>query len=92
MARNRTLVEISPELAAAIDELVGPRKRSAFVAELAEQEVRRQRFLRVLSSEEPLWKEEDHPELANGVEVWVRQMREENEGRFRREMGLDKEE
>jgi len=34
--------------------------------------------------EGPVWKDEDHPELAIGTAEWVRQLRRENETRLRR--------
>jgi hypothetical protein len=38
-----------------------------------------------LRNPEPIWKSEDHPELAQGADVWVRKLRQENEERFVRQ-------
>ena len=86
---TRTLVELPPDLAAEIDKLVGPRKRSTFVAELVEREVKRLRLMKLLSDDKPWWKDEDHPEWPEGdSDAWVRKLREESETRHRRRMGL----
>lgn len=34
-------------------------------------------LLKLLRDPEPIWKDEDHPELAEGADVWVRKMRDE---------------
>ena len=41
-----------------IDAMVGPRGRSAFLVETAREEMRRQQLLKVLESNEPVWKTE----------------------------------
>lgn len=71
----RTHILLPREVAKDIDTLVGPRKRSAFLAELAEREVRRLRLRRLFASGEPLWKDEDHPELARGAAAYIRKTR-----------------
>jgi hypothetical protein len=61
-----------------IDALVGPRQRSAFIAEVAAAEVRKRRLLEFLRSSEPIWKDEDHPDLAKlGTAAWVESLRNE---------------
>jgi hypothetical protein len=72
------------ELVAEIDLLVGPRGRSGFLAEVARAEVRKRKLLAILERKEPIWKEEDHPELKDGAYAWVRSMRDENERRMER--------
>jgi hypothetical protein len=62
-----------------IDALVGPRGRSAFLVETARHEVRRKKLLQFLDNDEPAWKDENHPELANGSAEWVRKLRAESE-------------
>jgi hypothetical protein len=59
--------------------MVGPRGRSAFIVETARKEVRRQRLLDFLSSDEPAWKDEHHPELAEGAAKWVHKLRAESD-------------
>lgn len=67
------------DLVEEIDALVGPRGRSAFLVETARNEVRRKKLLQFLDSDEPAWKDENHPELAKGSAEWVRQLRAESE-------------
>ena len=64
------------ELVGEIDEIVGPRKRSAFLVETARAEIRRRKLLQFLESDEPAWKDKDHPELAKGSGFWVRNLRQ----------------
>ena len=80
--KQRTLVQVPPDVVAEIDQLVGPRKRSAFLVELARKELRRQRLLKVFENPDPIWKDEDHPELAEDSDSWVRKLRLEADGRF----------
>jgi hypothetical protein len=78
---QRAHILIPGDLLQEIDDLVGPRGRSAFLLETARQEVQRRKLLRFLESEQPAWKSENHPELATGTATWVRQMRKRSEGR-----------
>lgn len=73
----RTHIVLPEDLLAEIDTLVGQRGRSAFMVEVLREEVRRRQLLQILSSPEPVWKDEDHPELAEGSEAWVRKIRDE---------------
>jgi len=70
---------VPENLLSEIDALVGQRGRSAFLVEVLQQEVNRRRLLQILNSPEPVWKDEDHPELADGAEAWVRKMRDQEE-------------
>ncbi len=79
MSRTRTHVVIPTEVVSEIDELVGPRRRSRFLTELATKELRRLRLLRALEalgSSPPVWNPEDHPELTEGAAAWVRRLRD----------------
>ena len=78
---RRAHILIPSDLLREIDALVGPRGRSAFLLETARQEVKRRKLLRFLKSDEPAWKEEDHPELAGGADNWVRKLRKQSERR-----------
>jgi hypothetical protein len=78
---QRAHIIIPGDLLQEIDDLVGPRGRSAFLLETARQEVQRRKLLRFLDSEHPAWKSEDHPELAVGAAAWVRQLRKQSESR-----------
>jgi hypothetical protein len=75
MATTRTHVILPDEVLREIDALVGQRGRSAFLAEVAQQEVRKRKLLALLGREEPLWKAKDHPELKRGAAAWVSKMR-----------------
>jgi hypothetical protein len=72
MPGKRTHLILPEELLAEIDALVGQRWRSAFLVDVLREEVRRRRLLQMLDDPEPIWKDEDHPELAGGSETWVR--------------------
>jgi metal-responsive CopG/Arc/MetJ family transcriptional regulator len=52
MGTRRTHVLLPEELIQEIDELVGPRDRSAFLVDTARNEVRRQRLLQFLQNKE----------------------------------------
>lgn len=84
MQRRRTLIQVPPDLVVEIDALVGPRKRSAFLVELARREIKRQKLLKVFENKEPIWRDVDHPEFAGESDAWVREMRAEAEKRFER--------
>jgi len=82
MATVRTHITLPTKLAKEIDEIAGPRGRSAFLAELAENEVRKQRMLAFLDRGKPAWREEDHPEITEqGSAVWVHNLRREKSTR-----------
>lgn len=79
MAQKRSHVVLPQDLLLDIDALVGQKRRDSFLVEVLRQEVNRRRLLQILSSPDPIWKDEDHPELAQGSEAWVRQMRDNDE-------------
>lgn len=72
------MIPIPPRLAAGIDRIAGGKGRSAFIIEVLEREIRRREQLEALAEAAGSWKDEDHPELANGGDAWVRQMRDES--------------
>jgi len=78
MKNLRTLVPIPPEVAAQIDKIAGHGHRAEFVVEVLEREIRRREQLAAIQDVTGSWKDEDHPELANGADSWVRQMRQES--------------
>ncbi len=82
MKTKRAHVLLPQDLVREIDAIVGPRGRSAFLVETAREAVRRRKLLRFLESDEPVWKEADHPELEQGSAAWVRKLRQENEHRI----------
>ena len=78
MATLRTHIVLPAELAKEIDELAGPRGRSAFLVETAAKEVRRRKLLAFLQNDQPAWHDEDHADLAEmGTAEWVRSLRNE---------------
>jgi len=82
MGSLRAHVVLPQELIEEIDLVVGPRGRSAFLVETARAELRRRRLLSFLESKGAVWKDEDHPELAEGTDAWVRKIRREGEARI----------
>jgi hypothetical protein len=78
------MVPIPPQVAAKIDRIAGPRKRTAFVVEVLYREIQRNEQLEALQEAAGSWKDDNHPELANGSEAWVRSMRQESEKRSER--------
>ncbi len=84
MRTARTLIPIPVRVAAEIDRIAGHRKRTAFVVELLEREIRRHEQLKAIEVATGCWKDELHPELAGGSEAWIREMRQESEARLRR--------
>src|SRR5690349_18194894 len=84
MPSQRAHVVLPKDLVSEIDKVAGSRGRSAFLADLARREIKRRRLLEIFQREEPIWKDEDHPELEAGAAEWVRQMRAQTEDRFRK--------
>lgn len=72
------------DLVTQIDKIVGSRGRSSFLADLARREIKRRYLLEVFKNQEPIWKDEDHPELKDGAAEWVRKMRAESEAHFQK--------
>jgi hypothetical protein len=77
MTRRRIYINLPEALVAQIDSLVGQRRRSAFLAEVAAREVRRRRMLAILDRKAPPWNPADHPDIekAGGAAAWVRKLR-----------------
>ncbi|MGD0012133.1 MAG: hypothetical protein ABSE93_26780 [Terriglobia bacterium] len=88
MANKKTHVALLQTHPAEIDALVGERKRSALLSEVAAREVRRHRLLEVLNRDAPVWDPADHPDIeeAGGAAAWVRKLRHEAEKASRRRM------
>src|ERR1035441_5928516 len=82
MRKPRTLVPIPRQLAAVIDKVAGPKQRATFIVNLVEREIRRLEQRDALREAAGSWKDEDHPELAEGADKWVQQMRQESGKRF----------
>ena len=84
VSTKRTRVTLPEDVVAGIDRLVGKRGRSAFLADVAREEIQRRQQREALQAAAGAWKDKDHPELKGGSAAWVRKMRAESETRFRR--------
>jgi hypothetical protein len=73
--RARTLVELPADVAKGIDKLVGVRNRSAFTAEVVGRELKRRQQQLALGIAAGSWKDEDHPELAEGAAAYIDKLR-----------------
>jgi len=62
---------------------IGKRARSAFLAEVARDEIQRRQQRNALRAAKGAWKDKDHPELKDGAAAWVNRMRAESEIRFK---------
>jgi metal-responsive CopG/Arc/MetJ family transcriptional regulator len=83
MPCKRAHVILPEDLLTEIDKLVGQRDRSAFLAEVVQQEVQCRKLLIALREARGCWKAEDHPELRNGSEAFVEKLRSGNEERLK---------
>jgi hypothetical protein len=79
MLFRRARVVLPKDLVIEIDALVGKRRRSSFLTEIARRELKRRSLQAFLASETPAWNPEDHPEIdaAGGAAAWVKKMRRE---------------
>lgn len=84
MNPRRTHVVLEERLVKDIDRLVGPRRRSSFLTEAAEEKLMRYRQIAALKAAAGAWEDADHPELKQGSAQWVRKMRQEGERRFKK--------
>jgi Arc/MetJ-type ribon-helix-helix transcriptional regulator len=75
---KRAHVVLPADLLDDVDALVGPRGRSAFLAEVIREAVNRRRLLDFLSKKEPVLRDDDYPEFRDGSEAWVRRMRDQD--------------
>ena len=79
MAREtvRTHVVFPKELVKTVDQLVGRRKRSAFLTEAVAEKVERERLGRALAATAGFLAEDAHPEWSTpeDTSAWVRELR-----------------
>lgn len=87
MPHKRAHVVLPDDLLADVDALVGPRGRSAFLAEVIREAVNRRRLLTFLGSKDPILKDKDYPEFHKGSEAWVRKMRDQDLRLERKKLG-----
>ena len=72
---KRAHVILPMDVVADIDKLVGKRGRSSFLTAVARREIKLQQQRSALRAAKGAWKQEDHPELAQGAAAWVREIR-----------------
>lgn len=74
----RTHIVFPKALVDAVDDLVGQRKRSAFVAEAVAEKVEREHMGRALAETAGSLDPDSHPEWATGemISAWVRKSRD----------------
>jgi hypothetical protein len=84
MSSKRTHVVLEDKLVKDIDRLVGPRQRSSFLTEAAQEKLLRYRQIAALRVAAGAWKDADHPELRLGSDKWVKKMRKEGERRLKK--------
>jgi len=80
---RRTHVVLSEQLLRDIDTVVGARQRSSFLTRAAEKELMRLRQLKALDELVP-WDEKHHPELKHGAAQYIRNLRRQDEQRFKK--------
>jgi TnpA family transposase len=78
MTHKRAHIVLPESLLADIDALVGPRGRSAFLAETVRQEIRRRHLLEVLNDPKPILDRKDYPEFRKGGAAFERRLREQD--------------
>ena len=81
---KRTHVVVPEELVKEIDRLSGKRKRSWFITKAVKKEIQRLNFLKAVKETAGAWQDKDHPEFKNGIDNWVRKLREEDEKRLKK--------
>jgi hypothetical protein len=82
MARENRVIRIPAELARALDQIAGARRRSAYAINVLWREVRVGRQREALRATAGAWRAEDHPELSKGGASYVEQVRSEQDARF----------
>jgi len=82
VVQKRAHVLLPEGLLSDIDQLFGKGKRSAFLMEIVEREVRKQKLLRALDDAAGCWKTEDHPELEKGSAAYVKALRAGSDARL----------
>jgi hypothetical protein len=80
---KRAHILLPEDLAREIDAVAGSRGRSAFFIETAWDAIRRRKLLKFLKSEEPVWRDANHPELKEGSAKWVKGLRQESDNNRR---------
>ena len=81
--KKRTHVVVPEELIREVDRLSGKRKRSQFIVQAIKKEIQRLNYISAVRETAGAWKGEDHPELNDGSESWVRKLRDEDKKRLK---------
>ena len=81
--KKRTHVVVPEELIREVDRLSGKRKRSQFIVRAIKKEIQRLNYISAVRETAGIWEEEDHPELKDGSENWVRKLRDEDKKRLK---------
>ena len=81
--KKRTHVVVPEELIREVDRLSGKRKRSQFIVQAIKKEIQRLNYISAVRETAGIWEEEDHPELKDGSESWVRKLRDEDKKRLK---------
>lgn len=86
--KTRTHVIIGEDIVKEIDRLVGKRKRSSFISEATQKELKRLKQISLIKKLKGSWKDEDHQELKGkeGTYKWVRKLRDEDEKVLRKKL------
>jgi hypothetical protein len=79
MARGNTVIRIPAELARALDQVAGARRRSAYAVNVLWREVRLGRQREAVRATAGAWTAENHPELATGGAGYVEKIRTEHD-------------
>ena len=82
MVMKRAQVFIPEELLKKIDHKFGKRKRSWFITQVIQKELKRISLLETLKETAGAWKDEDHAELTGGTDKWVEKLRSEMDSRM----------
>ena len=87
---KRIHIVISTSLLAEIDALVGPRRRSEFIAEAIEQRLERDLFREAYDAAVGSLNPDDYPEWSSPEKTyeWVRKLRDLDNERLDRKLGL----
>jgi hypothetical protein len=80
----QNVIEIPEDLAHELDLLAGAehKRRTSYIVDLLWQDVRRHKQRLALNLSAGAWKQEDHPELAEGGAAYVEKIRSEPDERF----------
>lgn len=86
MTKTKVHLTFPPKIIVEIDNLVGKRGRSKFVAEAAKEKISRERFSKALKECAGSWKSKNHPELSSTKHVvkFVEKIRKESDERLER--------